>query len=57
LGRKPERTAASYAIAVWMTINILFMILLIGLFAIIDFAIFRTGVKLFKREEILSKLT
>ena len=57
MGRKPERTAASYAIAVWMTINILFMILLIGLFAIIDFAIFRTGVKLFKREEILSKLT
>ena len=29
---------------------------LIGLFAIIDFAIFRLGVKLFKREEILSKL-
>jgi ABC-2 type transport system permease protein len=29
---------------------------LIGLFAVIDFAIFRIGVKLFKREEILSKL-
>jgi ABC-2 type transport system permease protein len=29
---------------------------LIGLFAIIDFAIFRTGVKLFKREEILAKI-
>lgn len=29
---------------------------LIALFAIIDFAIFRLGVKLFKREEILSKL-
>jgi ABC-2 type transport system permease protein len=29
---------------------------LLGLFAIIDFAIFRIGVKLFKREEILSKL-
>ncbi len=29
---------------------------LIGLFAVIDFAIFRIGVKLFKREEILSKM-
>jgi len=29
---------------------------LIGIFAVIDFAIFRIGVKLFKREEILSKL-
>jgi ABC-type Na+ efflux pump permease subunit len=29
---------------------------LIGLFAIIDFAVFKIGVKLFKREEILSKL-
>jgi ABC-type Na+ efflux pump permease subunit len=29
---------------------------LIGLFAIIDFAVFRTSVKLFKREEILSKI-
>ncbi|MCP8309893.1 MAG: ABC transporter permease subunit [Candidatus Methylarchaceae archaeon HK01B] len=29
---------------------------LIGLFVIIDLAIFRTGVKLFKREEILSKI-
>jgi ABC-type Na+ efflux pump permease subunit len=30
---------------------------LIGLFAIIDLAVFRTGVKLFKREEILAKLS
>jgi len=29
---------------------------LIALFALIDFAIFRTGVKLFKREEILFKV-
>ncbi|MBN1244565.1 ABC transporter permease [Candidatus Bathyarchaeota archaeon] len=29
---------------------------LIALFAVIDFAIFRIGVKLFKREEILSKI-
>jgi ABC-type Na+ efflux pump permease subunit len=29
---------------------------LIGLFGLIDFAVFRAGVKLFKREEILSKL-
>jgi ABC-2 type transport system permease protein len=29
---------------------------LIGLFALVDFAAFRVGVKLFKREEILSKL-
>jgi ABC-2 type transport system permease protein len=29
---------------------------LIGVFALIDFAVFRAGVKLFKREEILSKL-
>ena len=32
------------------------IVALIGLFAIVDFAIFRIGVKLFKREEILSKL-
>jgi ABC-2 type transport system permease protein len=32
------------------------IIALIGLFALIDFAVFRAGVKLFKREEILSKL-
>jgi hypothetical protein len=51
LGRKPERTATSYAIAVWMAINILLMILLIDLFAIIDFAIFRTGAKLFKEKK------
>ncbi len=30
---------------------------LIGLFVVIDFAVFRIGLKLFKREEILSKLT
>ena len=29
---------------------------LIGLFVLIDFAVFRAGVKLFKREEVLSKL-
>jgi ABC-type Na+ efflux pump permease subunit len=29
---------------------------LVGLFALIDFAVFRVGVKLFRREEILSKL-
>jgi hypothetical protein len=32
------------------------IIALIGLFAIIDVAIFRTGVKLFKREEILANI-
>jgi hypothetical protein len=29
---------------------------LIGLFGLVDFAVFRIGVKLFKREEILTKL-
>jgi ABC-2 type transport system permease protein len=32
------------------------ILVLIGLFGLIDFAVFRAGVKLFKREEILSKL-
>lgn len=29
---------------------------LVGLFVVIDLAVFRVGVKLFRREEILSKL-
>jgi hypothetical protein len=32
------------------------VVALIGLFAIIDSVVFKIGVKLFKREEILSKL-
>jgi len=34
----------------------LVIVALIGLFGLVDFAVFRTGVKLFKREEILTKL-
>ena len=34
----------------------LVILALIGLFGLIDFAVFRAGVKLFKREEILTKL-
>jgi ABC-2 type transport system permease protein len=33
------------------------IVALIGLFSVIDLAVFRIGVKLFKREEILSKLS
>jgi len=34
----------------------LVILALIGLFGFIDFAVFRAAVKLFKREEILTKL-